>query len=109
MARVDRTGGRAQINVAQSKDHVAGLEDDVVNLLAAGEAIDALNEVDIVRQPRCSRANRFAVAADRVKRCQIFEGHRKVYDARLDPHRLDWRQARLPAASRASEQVASGG
>ncbi|MNI74883.1 hypothetical protein D3C73_1309960 [compost metagenome] len=46
-----------------------------------GQAIDALEEVDVVWQPRGFGAHGFAVAGDRTQGGAVLEGHRQVDDA----------------------------
>ena len=81
MTRVQRHGaGRVEIDIAEAEDQVAGVEQDVAYLLAAGQAIGALDEVDVVRQPGRLAAHGFAVALDGGQRCAVLEGHRQMDD-----------------------------
>ena len=94
MARIDRHGAwRAEIDVAEAEHHVAGLEDDVPHIVAAGEAIDTLDEVDIVRQPRRAVPHGLPISRDSVERGGILERHRQMHHARRQLHGLDRRQA----------------
>ena len=83
MARIDRhRARRAQIHVAQAHDQVAGVEHNVAHVIAAGQPVDALDEVHIVRQPRRVGAHGFLIALHRAQRGRILEGHGQVDHAR---------------------------
>ncbi len=79
MARVHRHGaGRAQVDVAQAQHHVAGLEDDVLDLLGAVQAVDAADEFHIVGQPGRVRTDGLLVALHRVQGGAVLKRQRQV-------------------------------
>ena len=52
MAGVQRRRHRgAQINIAQTHDQIIRLEDNIPHLLGGGQAVDALNKINIARTP----------------------------------------------------------
>lgn len=81
MARVQRHGaGRVEVDITEAEDQVAGIKQDVFDLIAAGQAIGALDEVDVVRQPGRLAAHGFAVALDGSEGGAVLEGHGQVDD-----------------------------
>ena len=93
MARIDRDRARsAEIDVAEPQHHVTGVEDDIADLVAAFEAVDALDEVDVVRQPRRVAAHRLAITCDGIERRGILKRHRQIKDAGRHLHAFDRRQ-----------------
>ena len=76
--------GRAQVNVAKTEHQIAGREQDVADGLAAGQAVDALHEVDVVGQPGCGIAHGLAVLVHRFEGGAVFEGHGQVDNPAAD-------------------------
>ena len=83
MARIDRHGaGRAQVDIAQPHHQIAGVVHDAPHLVARGQAVDALDEVHVVRQPGRAGAHGLLVASHRAQRGAVLEGQRQVDHAR---------------------------
>ena len=69
MARIERhRAGRAEVNVSQTEDQIAGVEQNVAYLFASAQAVDALDEIDVVRQPGRRSAHRLLIAIHRAQR-----------------------------------------
>ncbi len=83
MARIDgyRTG-RAQIDVAQAEDEVAGVKNRIAHRLAALQPVDALDKIDVVGQPGRAGAHRLLIALHGAERGAVFERHRHPDNAR---------------------------
>ena len=67
--------GGAQVDIAQAQHQVPCREQDVAYRLSAGQAVDALHEVDVVGQPRGCVAHGLAVFVHRFQGGAVFEGH----------------------------------
>src|SRR5690606_23132095 len=72
---------RAQVDVSQAQDQVACGEEHVFDVVPAGQAVDALHEVDVVWQPGRGVAHGLAVFVDGFQGGAVFEGHGQVHHA----------------------------
>ncbi len=96
MTRVDRhRAGRAEIDISQTEDQIAGVGDDPQNLVAVAQAVGAGNKIHVVRQPRRRWPHRLPVAFHGGKCCTVFKCHWQMDDARRDFQRRDIPQRRL--------------
>ncbi len=79
MPRIEgRRHGRAEIDIAQPQHDVACIEDDALHVIYGMQPIDAANELDIARAPRCVRSYRLRVLAHRQLRGWIVPGEREM-------------------------------
>ena len=109
VAGVERRGHRrAQVDVAQAHDQVAGVEHDASDLVDAVQAVDAADELDVARAPRGVRAHRLHVFLDRQPRGGVVPGQREVDDAGRDTRSSIPRQTRL-GVPQARHQLGAAG
>ncbi|CAH0314496.1 hypothetical protein SRABI106_04149 [Rahnella aquatilis] len=94
MARIDRHRARcAEIHIPQPEDQIAGVENDVFHVFTARQPVGALDEIDVIRQPRCFCAHGLLIAFDRAERGGVFKRHRHVHDTGRDFELADIGQA----------------
>ncbi len=87
MARIQRCGNRCtEIHVAQSHDQVAGLEYDAAHIVHGGKAVDAPDELDVVRAPGRIPAHRLHVAFGGQARGGVVPRERQMHDAARYAH-----------------------
>ncbi len=98
---------RAHVDVAEAEHEVGRAEDDRADVLLAAQAVDAADELDVVRAPRRVGADRRLVARDRAHRVGVAPGQREVDDAAGDGQAVGRRQLRLECDEH-REQLARG-
>ena len=79
-----RCHGCAQVNVAQSQDQVACLENDVLHLFDAAQPVYPADELNIARAPGGVVAYRLHIFLDRQPRRPIIPGQGEIHDTRRD-------------------------
>ena len=73
---------RAQVDVAQAHHHIAGVEQDLLHLVDAVQAVDAADELDVAGAPGGVLAHRLHVFLDRQAAGFVVPAQRQVDDAR---------------------------
>ena len=107
MARIDGGGdGRAEIDVAQAEHQIVGVEDDAVDVVDGGEAVDAADEFDVAGAPGRVGAHGLGVLADGELGGGIVPGERQVDDARGDDDVVEVGDAALDGIERVEQGLA---